>query len=87
MGASVKNEPFSSGTLLCAELMEDCFTLPSPVFLQALEVSDHYPVEVLLKNSAHVLLPSFFGDLTEQKRLKWFSLFFLSPPVLRTLTW
>lgn len=81
-------EPPAFITVLCAQMMEECFTLSCPVFLQALEVSDHYPVEVLLKNSAPMLLPSFFGDLsraTEEKRLKCFSLFFPSLLVLHTL--
>ncbi|XP_056896499.1 deoxyribonuclease-1-like 1 isoform X3 [Takifugu flavidus] len=55
---------------------------------QALQVSDHYPVEVLLKNAAPTLLPSCFGELTRETELKMFFLFFFwSSLVLQRLTW
>lgn len=70
---------------MCVETLEDCFTLSSPVFLQALEVSDHYPVEVLLKNSSHRLL--FCSSLSRETQHKGFSVLVLSPLVLLTLPW
>lgn len=55
--------------------MEVCFPVCFSTLVQALEVSDHYPVEVLLKSAAHTLLPSCFGELTRETELKMFFLF------------
>lgn len=66
-------------------------TVSSVASVQALEVSDHYPVEVLLKevksssNSGTSLLLSGTREIANQ-RTKFFSLFVLSHLVFRMLT-
>lgn len=66
-------------------------TVSSVVSVQALEVSDHYPVEVLLKliksspnGGVSLWLPGT-KEITNQ-RTKFFSLFVLSHLVFRMLT-
>lgn len=61
---------------ICVGMIEVCFTVYFSIIVQALEVSDHYPVEVLLQNAAHTLLPSCFGELSRETELKMFFLFF-----------